>query len=143
VGDFNPKNAKLNRSNKCLEVVEGCYLLTPDDVFRLHPKVRWAALSTASGSVVFSQMRKGVESYTPNSDDRAFMEIGPLLISGVAERLSPENKAGKLECVIACFERDCVLLAMVKDGQLAISADKHHALTVFQEILPQILKLGA
>jgi hypothetical protein len=118
-------------------------LLAPEDVFKLHPKIRWAALSTTSGSLVFSKMRSGVESYTANSEDKAFMELGPLLMSGVAQRLTPEGKAGKLECVIVCFEKDCVLLAVVKDGHLALSVDKSHALPVFQEILPKIVELGA
>ena len=118
-------------------------MLEPEDVFKLHPKIRWAALSTTSGSVIFSKMRSGVESYTPNSDDKAFMELGPILMSGVAQRLTPQGKAGKLECVIACFEKDCVLLATVRDGQLAMSVDKSHALAVFQEILPKILELAA
>jgi hypothetical protein len=117
-------------------------VLTPDDVFRLHPKIRWAAFSTDSG-VVFSEMRRGVESYTTNSEDRAFMELGPLFMTGLAERLTPEFKAGRLECVIACFEKDCVLVARVGNGHLGVSADKAHALSVFQEIIPQIAKLPA
>lgn len=117
-------------------------MLTPDDVFRLHPKIRWAAVSTTSGSVSFSQMRQGVESHTSNSEDRAFMELGPLLMYGVAERLTPESKAGRLECIIACFEKDCVLLTAVKEGHLAISVNKQDALAVFQEIMPQILQIA-
>jgi hypothetical protein len=115
-------------------------LLTADDVFRLHPKIRWAALSTDT-AVVFSQMRKGVSSYTPNSEDKAFMEMGPLFMTGLAERLTPQGMAGKLECVIACFEKDCVLMAKVGDAHLALSVDASNALSVFQEIMPQILKL--
>jgi hypothetical protein len=105
--------------------------------------IRWAALSTESDSVVFSQMRPGVESYTANSEDRDFMKIGPLFMTGIAERLTPEDKAGKLECVIACFEKDYVLVAKLGNGHLAISVDKSHALTVFQEMMPRILKLTA
>ena len=70
------------------------------------------------------------------------MEIGPLFMTGIAERLTPELKAGKLECVIACFEKDCVLVTRAKEGHLAISVDKDQALLVFNEILPQILKLS-
>ena len=70
------------------------------------------------------------------------MEIGPLLMSGVAERLTPEGKAGKLECVIACFEKVCVMTIMGQGTQLAMSVDKPDALTVFQEILPEIFKLA-
>ena len=118
-------------------------MLTADDVFRLHPKIRWAALSTDPTTVIFSQMRPGVESYTPNSADKAFMEMGPLFMTGMAERLSPQGMAGKLECVIACFEKDCVLMTVVPDGHLALSVDSHDALSVFQEIRPQILRLAA
>jgi len=118
-------------------------LLTANDVFRLHPKIRWAALSSDPTTVVFSQMRPGVESHTPNSEDKAFMEMGPLFLTGVAERLTPQGMAGKLECVIACFEKDCVLIAKVPDGHLALSVEAPNALSVFQEIMPQILKLAA
>jgi hypothetical protein len=116
-------------------------VLTPDDVFRLHPKIRWTALSKEPNTVEFSQMRPGVESYTPNAEDEAFMEMGPLIITGVAERLTPEGKAGELECVIACFQKDCVLVAKVGNGHLALSVDRAQALTVFQQIIPQVLKL--
>jgi hypothetical protein len=88
-------------------------------------------------------MRPGVKSYTANSEDRAFMKIGPLFMTGIAERLTPEGKAGKLECIIACFEKDYVLMAKVGNGHLAMSVDKSHALAVFQEIIPQVLKLTA
>jgi hypothetical protein len=70
------------------------------------------------------------------------MELNPLFITGVAERLNPGKKAGNLECVIACFEKDCVLVAEVRDGHLALSVDKAHAFAVFGKILPQISKLG-
>jgi hypothetical protein len=62
-------------------------------------------------------------------------------MSGLAERLTPEGKAGKLECVIACFEKDYVLMAKVRDGHLALSVERDQALGVFQEIIPHILKL--
>ena len=117
-------------------------LLTPDQVFQLHPKIRWASLS-AKGRVVFSEMREGVESYTSDSEDRTFMELGPVIMSGLAERLTPDSKAGELECVMVCFEKDCILLAKVGDDHLAVSVDKSQALTVFQEIMPEIQKLAA
>ena len=116
-------------------------LLTPEDVFRLHPKIRWAALALESGMVVFSQMRPGIESLTPDAEDRAFMEMGPLFMTSIAQRLTPEGKAGKLECVIVCFEKDCVLMAKVQDGFLAMSANTADALAAFDEVKAEILKL--
>lgn len=93
--------------------------------------------------MVFSQMRSGVQSLTADSEDRAFMELGPLLLTGIAERLTPKGKAGNLRCVIACFEKDCVLLINVNEGHLAVSADSADAFSVFQEILPQLTRLAA
>lgn len=116
-------------------------LLTPDDIFRLHPKIRWAAFSTEPGTVMFSTMREGLVSYTPNSGDHAFMEMGPIFMTGIAERLSPAAEAGKLECLIICFEKACVLVAKVGEGHLALSVDKEEALSVFKDILPKISQL--
>lgn len=117
-------------------------MVTADEIFALHPNIRWVALSTASGSVVFSEMRQGLKSHTPHSDDRAFMELGPLLMTSTADRLSG-GTAGPLECVIACYENVCVLTTIENGTQLALSVDKDHALTVFQEILPKLRKLAA
>jgi hypothetical protein len=118
-------------------------LLTPGDVFSLDPRIRWAALVSESNQIVFSEMRRGVESYTSDDEDRAFMEMGPLFITGIAERLTPLSKAGNLDCVIACFEKDCVLMAKVREGHLALSADTPDAFAVFQEIRPQLHRLQA
>jgi len=87
-------------------------------------------------------MRKGVESHTTDAEDRAFVEMGPLFMTGIAQRLTPEGKAGRLECVIACFEKDCVLMAQIGEGHLAISVDRDQALALINEILPQIPNLS-
>jgi len=87
-------------------------------------------------------MRKDVESYTPDADDRAFMEMGPLFMTGLAQRLTPEGKAGGLECVIACFEKDCVLMTQIGKDHLAISVDRDQALALINEILPQLPHLS-
>ena len=121
----------------------GCYdLLTPDDVFRLHSKIRWAALSSEANQVIFSQMREGVKSYTTDAEDRAFMELGPIFMTGIAQRLTPQTKAGRLECVIVCFEKDCVLMTQIGTDHLALSVDRDQALPVFDEIIPKITNLG-
>ena len=116
-------------------------LLTAEDIFRLHPKIRWAALSNGPDSLVFSQMRPGVKSWTAEADDKAFMEMGPIFLTGVAERLSPDDRAGKLRCVITCFEKDSVMIMQVREGHLAISVEEDDALGVFKQVMPQIEKL--
>ena len=114
--------------------------LTPEDVFRLHPKIRWAAFSE-DGKVAFCQMRAGVTSYTSDAEDRAFMELGPLIMAGVAERLTPTGGAGRLQSVVVNMEKDSVLLKKVGKGYLAMSVNRAEALGVFQKIDALIQKL--
>lgn len=116
-------------------------LISPEEVFELHAKIRWASFSTESGRIAFSQMRSGLTSYTPEQDDRAFMEFGPQLMTGIAERLSPTGGAGKVQSLIVNMEKDAVLLAPFRGGYLAISADRDDAAAVFKEIEPKIRQL--
>jgi predicted regulator of Ras-like GTPase activity (Roadblock/LC7/MglB family) len=86
-------------------------------------------------------MRPGIESYTTDAEDRAFMELGPLILSGMAGRLTSGGGAGKLQSVIVNMEKDSVLLTKVGNGYLAISANRAEALGVFQEIDSSIQNL--
>lgn len=107
----------------------------------MHPKIRWAALSDRPESIVFSKMRQGVQSFTLEADDQSFMEMGPIFLTGVAQRLSPDDRAGKLECVITCFEKDSVMITSFGEGHLALSVQEDDALGVFKQIMPEIRKL--
>jgi hypothetical protein len=115
--------------------------LTPEGIFRMHSKIRWAAYSTDSGRIKFCQMRPGIVSHTPEEVDRSFMELGPAIMTGVSERLSPAGSAGRLESVIVNLEKDSILIAKVRNGYLAISVDHADALRTFQEIAESIRAL--
>jgi hypothetical protein len=116
-------------------------LISPDEVFRLHPKIRWAAFSTETGRIAFSQMRPGLSSYTSDKDDRAFMEFGPQLMTGIAERLSPTGGAGRVQSLVVNMEKDAVFLTQLRGGYLAISAERADAAQVFNEVEPMIRRL--
>ena len=100
------------------------------------------ALCSEANQAIFSEMREGVKSHTTDLEDRAFMEMGPVFMTGIAQRLTPNAKAGRLECVIVCFEKDCVLMTQIGSDHLAFSVDRDRAFTVFNEILPKISKLN-
>lgn len=91
--------------------------------------------------MVFCQMRTGVKSHTSDAEDRAFMEFGPHLLAGVADRLSPAGGAGMVVSLIVNFEKDSVLLTKLRDGYLAVSVDRPEPLSVFQEIEASIRQL--
>jgi hypothetical protein len=79
-------------------------------------------------------MRPGVESYTSQAEDKSFMELGPLFMMSLAQRLTPLGKAGSVQSIIVNLDRDSVLLMEVKGGYLAASADRRDAFEVFPEI---------
>jgi hypothetical protein len=79
-------------------------------------------------------MRPGFTSYTSDAEDRAFMEFGPVVLSGVAERLTESGGAGRLQSIVVNFDKDSVLLINFRSGYLALSADRSCAYDVFQEI---------
>ncbi|MGA2626429.1 MAG: hypothetical protein ABSF63_05115 [Candidatus Bathyarchaeia archaeon] len=116
-------------------------LISPEEIFQLHLKIRWTSFSTESGRIAFSQMRPGLTSYTSEREDRAFMEFGPQLMTGIAERLSPTGGAGKVQSLIVNLEKDSVLLTPLRGGYLAISADRTDAAEVFKEVEPMIRRL--
>lgn len=80
-------------------------------------------------------------SYTPTTDDNAFMEFGPQLIAGIAERLSLTGGAGKLRSIIVNLEKDSVLITQVDDGYLAISVDRAEAFDILKQIEPSLRQL--
>jgi len=69
------------------------------------------------------------------------MELGPLIMTAVAERLTLSGGAGKLENVLVNMGKDSVLLTKIRDGYLAISVDRAEAFGVFQEIDSSIRRL--
>jgi len=86
-------------------------------------------------------MRPGIESYTSEEDDRTFMQFGPLIMSGVAERLT-SGGAGRLQSVVVNLDKDSVLLMKFRNGFLALSADRDEAFGVFQEIDGRLRELA-
>lgn len=87
-------------------------------------------------------MRPGVKSYTSDEDDRAFMQFGPLIVSGVAERLTHSGGAGKLQSVLVNLDKDSVLLMKFRNGFLALSVDRDEAFGVFQNIDARLRELA-
>jgi hypothetical protein len=115
--------------------------LSPEEILQLHPKLRWAAFSTEAGKIAFAQMRTGLVSYTDEKQDRAFMEFGPQLLTGIAERLSLTGGAGQIQSLIVNMEKDSVLLIKIRGGYLATSADRRDALLIFDEVEAKIREL--
>jgi hypothetical protein len=107
--------------------------ITPDRVFALNPKIRWAGLATDQGEVLFSTMRPGIKSVSPEETDSAFMQLGPMLLSGVSERFVPF--AGPLEAVVSRYQKVMIIAKKLEGRYLALSIDSEDA-----NELPNILQ---
>jgi len=97
---------------------------SPDDVFRVHPKIRWAAWVSEEGQVRFCQMRRGVASHSPEEEDLRFAEFNPLMLLGAGERMARWD--GRVESVIVTYEKVLMYVHKFKDGILALTVDKEN-----------------
>jgi hypothetical protein len=112
----------------------------PDDVFRIHPGIRWAGLADDRGQVVFSQMRPGVESLSPVQTDRAFTQIGPLVLTEVCERLT--RYAGPVGFILIDYGKVTMLVMKLADSYLALTVGKTEPLDTLLQIRNQIQTSG-
>jgi hypothetical protein len=97
---------------------------SPDDVFRVHPRIRWAAWVSKEGQVRFCKMRPGVVSHCPEEEDLRFAEFNPLILLGAGERMAQWD--GRVESVIVIYEKVLMYVHEFKDGILALTVDKEN-----------------
>ena len=114
--------------------------LTPERVFALNPKIRWAGLATDQGEVRFVKMRPGITSLSPEDADHSFMQLGPVLLAGVCERLAPW--AGRLEAVVSRYEKIVMVVTKVEGLYLAmtINSEDVDSIREIMKSLEQIRK---
>jgi hypothetical protein len=112
--------------------------LTPERVFSLHPKIRWAGLATDQGEAIFVQMRPGVTSLSPEDADKSFMQLGPLLLTGVCERLAPW--AGPLEYVVSRYQKVILIVTRLEKRFLTLTINKEDA-DIISELILKLAEL--
>jgi hypothetical protein len=114
--------------------------LSAEAVFRLHPKIRFVGLSSKEGEVVFSEQRNGTATFSPAEADRAFVQMGSLILMGVCERLSPWT--GPVGSVVINYEKVLSVVMRVKDGYLAMTLEKGEAPDTIAEIVRSVRSLA-
>jgi len=113
--------------------------ITPEMVFDVHPKIRWAGLANSKGRVFFMQMREGVTSLTPESNDRAALEIRAQYIIETVRQES--QSAGEVNSVTINFEKFVEILVPLKAGYFAITVDKDLAPETYTRIIRTLREL--
>ena len=103
-------------------------VVSPDEVFAVNENVRWVGLVSAKGEVIFSKMRTGIKSVSPQEFDNEFLQLGPLTLLGVAEKYCPHLR--ELEAVVACYGRMMHVHARLGPQVIVIAIeDRGHALS--------------
>jgi hypothetical protein len=96
--------------------------LKPEDIFAVHPKIRFAGLAKRNGQILFAQMREGVASYTPDSIDRTSLEDHGRYFIEMAEQ---EVKwSGMLEHIAVSYEKYVVLIVPLKQTYVLITLER-------------------
>ena len=109
-------------SNKKTSVVSA------EAVFAVNENVRWVGLVSASGNVLFTDMRPGIKSRSSKEFDEEFLTLGPLTMLGVAEKYSPYLQ--ELEAMVVWYGILAMVYARLGSQIVAISIeDREDALS--------------
>jgi len=97
-------------------------VVLPEEIFRVNKKIRWAALTTDRGDVIFNQQRLGVESFSPAQFDEEFIQLGPLTLLGTAERYSEYLRG--VDHVVVWFGAVIAVFSRVGSQVLSVTIEK-------------------
>jgi len=97
--------------------------LGPNDVFALDSSIRWVGLATKRGQVIFVQMRPGVRSLTPDTDDRLLLEVRAQYITDVCNQV--DQWGGPTEYIAMAHEKFIELIIMLKEKYMVMTLEKN------------------
>jgi len=91
-------------------------MLTPEQVFSVHPNIVISVFGTVKGKVVFREVRAGAEPKEPSSDVILAFDLRAEHLTETQKRLSPY--IGGTECLIGCYEQFNELIVFHDDRYL-------------------------
>jgi hypothetical protein len=97
-------------------------VVLPEEIFRVNKKIRWAALTTDRGDVIYNQQRPSVESFSPAQFDEEFIQLGPLTILGSAERYSEYLRG--VDHIVVWFGAVIAVFSRVGSQVLSVTIEK-------------------
>jgi hypothetical protein len=83
-------------------------------------------------------MRPGITSLSPEDTDKSFIQLGPLLLAEVCERLAPWY--GPLETVVSTYEKVILLVTRLHKSYLAMTIGKEDG-GILSELIPKLNEL--
>jgi hypothetical protein len=97
--------------------------LKAEDIFAVHPGIRFAGLANRNGQVLFAKMREGIASHTPDSVDKTGLENHGRYFIETAEQ---EVKwSGSLEHIAVTYEKYVVVFIPLAEKYVLISLERN------------------
>jgi hypothetical protein len=112
-------------------------MVKPEQIFVIHPKIRWAGMITRRGKILFAQMRPGIPSLTDKEEDKLLLELRLPLLLEMGER--PILWSGLLEFAIISYEKFFELyVAYGSEHLIVVTVDKNIEFQLLSDIANRI-----
>jgi hypothetical protein len=112
-----------------------------EEAFRNEPKPRYVAVVDGKFNVLLSRMREGVESVTPDEQDRNFVQIMPPIIVDAVEKLQPQ--LGKADNVTVRYEKVLLVFFRLEGLIVILSFDPSASSPFISSLSRSVRKLGS
>ncbi len=110
--------------------------ITPEALFRMHPKIRCVELASEFGEPIFQRMRDGARSISPDELDDQFLAIGPQVITDFCKKYEPWY--GPLNGIVVYHEKISILIVRVVSKFLVISFEPDTSAETIKEVSDDI-----
>jgi hypothetical protein len=110
--------------------------ITPEEIFKMHPRIRMVELASEFGQPIFQKMRDGLQSISPDELDDEFLRIGPHVITGFCRKYEPWY--GSLSGLVVYHDKITILIAQLSDNFLVVSFDPDTPAQAIKEIASEI-----
>ncbi len=94
--------------------------IDPEEVFKMNPAIRWVGLTSEFGAPIFTKMREGVISLTPEELDRTQLAHTPYLMMSIPQELEPWY--GKVKGVVTYHDKLANLFVQLRDRTFLVLA---------------------
>jgi len=140
-GETGSRKSHMDALESLSGVVELDVKKFAEEAFRMEPKARYVGVVDGQFHILISEMREGVQSVTPDDEDRNFVQIMPPIIVEAVEKLQP--LLGKLDNVTVRFEKVLLVFFRLEGLVVILSFDPRVSTPFVSSLSESLRKLGS
>jgi hypothetical protein len=115
-------------------------VLRPEQVFAVHPKIRWVGMLAKNGQVLFSEMRPEVKSMGPEAEDRLMLELHARFHVEMSERRA--KWIGPVEIGVVKHEKLVEVYLPLGENLVVVDMERDTPFNEITEIAQKITDLS-